>query len=272
MNFKRLRRRFILFWLGAAWALAPLPAQEIFIHRPGLEKHPVNRNGRVTLHGEYFGQWLAPGDFPGFNDLSGPRDRWLYGFQNIIYWGSGTRFMAQLLTHDDGGRRTKFDWHFSLRRHVMDNLVLIIGHDSNHDSDYQSSLDGRAYYLNRNYIGISLPFSLGGLLIEPFTWFFHHTNQRSHLDYSGETLRQEYGVRMAAVPVEALTISLQVIAQSDTLFAVGQSTLADLVIRYRILKFLELSAGGRSWRDIGESRLGNLRHYRQLHWGIAIVF
>jgi len=249
-----------------------LHAQEIFIHRPGLDKHPVEMRHRITLHGEYFGSLLYPGNFPAYNDLSGPEDRWLYGFQNIIHLGNTSRFFAQMLAHDDGGRRTKFDWHFSLRQHLLENLVLIFGHDSNHDSDYQSTLRGKSFYLNRNYVGFGLPYSQNGFYIEPFTWFFHHSNQRSHLDYSGEELRQEYGIRLGAVPLPGTTVSFQIIAQSDTIFALGQSYLADLIFRFQATGFLELSAGLRSWKDIGESRLGQSRHYYQLEWGIAVVF
>lgn len=267
----RLQRALPLLLAGLL-ASSLLEAQEIFIHRPDLEKQPVATHKRIALHGEYFGSLLYPGNFPGFNDLTGPEDQWLYGFQNLIQIGAGTRFLAQLLAHDDGGRRTKFDWHFSLRQKLMDNLVLIFGHDSNHDSDYQSTREGRAYYLNRNYVGFGLPFSAGGLYIEPFTWFFHHSNQKSHLDFSGEELRQEYGLRLGAQPAAGLTVSFQIIAQSDTIFSVGQSYLADLVMRLRATGFLELSAGYRSWKDIGESRLGSGLHYHQLEWGIAIIF
>ncbi len=68
--------------------------------------------------------------------MSGSLDRWNFGFQNIVHFTPTTRFISQLVTHDDGDQRTKFDWHFSLRQTVFENLVFIIGHDSNHDSDH----------------------------------------------------------------------------------------------------------------------------------------
>ena len=108
---------------------------EIFVYRPYKEKNPLFPNKKLTLHGEFFGQLQLPSDFPSYNNLSGKDDRWTYGFRNRIFFTENFWFLAQLVTHDDGSKRTKFDWHFSLRLNPMENLVLILGHDSNHDSD-----------------------------------------------------------------------------------------------------------------------------------------
>lgn len=250
----------------------PVFGQEIFIFRPDLEKDPVSREGKITMHGSYFGQLNYPGNFPSYNDLSGPEDRWNYGFKNVIFWGERTCFIAQLITHDDGGKRTKFDWHFSLRQDVWENLVFILGHDSNHDSDHQSYAGVRPYYVNRNYIGFGIPIRINNICVEPFTWFFHHTNQKSQLDYSGNTLKQEYGIRLGAWFDPGIGISIQAISQSDVLFSLGQALQADLIIRIRLLKFLDLSVGTGWWQDISESRLGSRLRFHRFHWGIAIPF
>ena len=110
------------------------------------------------MHGEFSGHLLYPCTFPSYNNLSGPEDRWSFGFQNFIHITPKTRFLAQLATHDDGKKRAKFDWHFSLRQDFINHLVFIFGHDSNHDPDFQSQLDGRSCYLNRNYLEFSQTF------------------------------------------------------------------------------------------------------------------
>jgi len=273
MNSKnRFKLIFFLAVILATGLLKQTSAQEIFIYRPDLEKKPVSREGKITLHGCYFGQLLYPGNYPSYNDLTGPEDRWNYGFKNIIFWGEHTRFAAQLITHDDGGARTKFDWHFSLRQDIWENLVFILGHDSNHDSDHQSRASGRTYYVNRNYIGFGIPFRINNFYIEPFTWFFHHTNQRSQLDYSGNILKQEYGLRLGAWFSPGIGISMQTISQSDVIFSLGQALQTDLIIRIRLLKFLDLSVGTSWWQDIKESRLGHRQWFHRFHWGIAIPF
>lgn len=245
---------------------------EIFIYRPYKTKHALFTEKKLTLHGEFFGQLQVPSTFPSYNDLSGPDDRWTYGFQNRIYFTEQIFFLAQLVTHDDGTQRTKFDWHFSLRINPFENLALILGHDSNHDSDRQSQLDGFAYYLNRNYIGFGLPFQIGDFYIEPFTWFLYHTNHKGHLDLSGEDLIQEYGLRVGAWFDEKFGISFQIMGQSEALFSLGQAYLADLIFRIKLIDYLELSIGGSIWKDIQESRLGNKQTFYKLHWGIAIPF
>lgn len=245
---------------------------EIFIYRPHVDKKPLQDELRITLHGEFFGHLQSPSTYPSFNDLSGPVDRWSYGFHNLIFLTQGTVFHAQLVAHDDGGRRTKFDWHFSLRQQVLENLVLIVGHDSNHDADYESRLEGKNFYLNRNYVGLGLPIRSDGLFIEPFTWFFHHTNQRGHLDFSGNRLRQEYGLRLAARHADQVSIHVQILAQSESLFSVGQSYLADLIVRIRITDFLEISMGASLWKDTQQSLLGNQKNFYKLLWGLALPF
>jgi len=246
---------------------------EIFVYRPYKEKNPLFPNHKLILHGEFFGQLQLPSNFPSYNDLSGKKDRWIYGFRNRIFITENFSFLAQLVTHDDGSKRTKFDWHFSLRLNPVENLVLILGHDSNHDSDYQSILDDdQGYYLNRNYAGFGLPFHVGDFYIEPFTWVLYLTNHMGHLDLSGEKLLQEYGIRIGAWMQDKIGISFQIICQSESFFSLGQTFLADLIFRIKLLDYLELSLGGSIWKDIQKSRLGNKQTFTKLHWGIAIPF
>lgn len=274
MNFKFKSKTFIVLSLLALFFLlsAESPAQEIFIHRPKLDKNPLNVEKKITLHGEFFGHLQFPSTFPSYNNLSGPQDRWNFGFQNIIFFTKNTRFLAQLVTHDDSKQRTKFDWHFSLRQTLLENLVFIIGHDSNHDSDFQSWLDGKPYFLNRNYIGLGLPFVSGSFYFEPFTWILHHSNQRGHLDMSGEKVKQEYGLRISYLYQDVFGAHIQVFAQSEAFFAVGQSYIADIYVRIKIFEFLELSVGSRLWRDIQESRLGQKDIFHKFMWGVVIPF
>jgi hypothetical protein len=245
---------------------------EIFLYRPYKQKNPLFPNNKLTLHGEFFGQLQMPSSFPSYNDLSGKDDRWTFGFRNRIFITENFSFLVQLVTHDDGSKRTKFDWHFSLRLNAMENLVLIAGHDSDHDSDYQSVVDGLAYYLNRNYAGFGLPFRAGDFYFEPFTWILYYTNHKGHLDLSGDNLFQEYGIRIGAWIQDSFGISLQVKAQSESFFSLGQAFLADLIFRVRLLDHVELSIGGSIWKDMQESRLGNKQTFFKLHWGIAIPF
>lgn len=245
---------------------------EIFIYRPYLEKRPLFKNNKISLHGEFFGQLQYPSTFPSYNDLSGPEDRWTFGFQNLIFLTENTSFLAQLITHDDGHKRTKFDWHFSLRHFIAENFVIIVGHDSNHDSDYQSTLNQESYFLNRNYVGFGLPIQTGDVYVEPFTWFFHHTNQRGHLDLSGKELRQEYGLRVGIWLKQKIGINFQILTQTETIFSLGQTFISDLIIRIRLLEYLEFSLGASLWKDIQKSLLGNQKKYYKLTWGVAIPF
>jgi hypothetical protein len=273
MNFKkRFLPAFLTICFLCVLGTETLLCYEIFVYRPYKEKNPLFPNKKLTLHGEFFGQLQLPSNFPSYNDLSGEDDRWTFGFRNRIFITENFSFLAQLVTHDDGSKRTKFDWHFSLRFNPLDNLVLILGHDSNHDSDYQSSLDGFAYYLNRNYAGFGIPFKLGDFYFEPFTWLLYHTNHKGHLDQSGEKLLQEYGIRIGAWIQDRLGISCQVIAQSESLFSLGQAFLADLIFRVKLSDYAEFSFGGSIWADIQESHLGNKKTFTKLHWGIAIPF
>jgi hypothetical protein len=273
MNFKKFLLLLILpIFLFCFFPNEILYGYEIFVHRPYNEKKPLFPNGKLTLHGEFFGQLQLPSDFPSYNDLSGEDDRWNFGFRNRIFFTENFSFLVQLVTHDDGSKRTKFDWHFSLRLNPLENLVLILGHDSNHDSDYQSTVDGLAYYLNRNYAGFGLPFQTGDFYIEPFTWVLYHTNQKGHLDLSGDFLLQEYGIRIGAWIQESVGVSLQVVAQSESFFSLGQTFMADLIIRVKLAEHMELSAGGSIWKDIQESAMENKQTFFKLHWGIAIPF
>jgi len=245
---------------------------EIFLYRPHKNKKPLFQENRITLHGEFFGHLQLPSNFPSYNDLTGPEDRWNYGFRNTVFLTENFSFLTQLVTHDDGSKRTKFDWHFSLRFSPFENLVLIFGHDSNHDSDYQSILDGHVFYLNRNYLGFGLPYQQGNFYFEPFTWFLYHTNQKGHIDLSGDELLQEYGIRMGAWFEETFGLSLQIMGQSAALFSLGQAFLADLILRVKIVDYLELSIGASIWKDIQESRLGNKKTFQKVYWGLAFPF
>lgn len=273
MNFKKPLLTGVLF-IGLLCIIAgeTLHGYEIFVYRPCKTKNPLFPNNKLTLHGEFYGQLQLPSNFPSYNDLSGEEDRWTFGFRNRIFITENFSFYAQLVTHDDGSQRTKFDWHFSLRMNPLENLVLILGHDSNHDSEHQSIVDGLAYYLNRNYIGFGLPFKVGEFYFEPFTWLLYHTNHKGHLDMSGEKLLQEYGIRIGAWIQDSIGISCQIIGQSESFFSLGQTFLADLIFRIRLLDYLELSFGGSIWKDIQESRLGNKKTFTKLYWGIAIPF
>ncbi len=272
MNFKSKVVLVFFFILLSLSLFTKAFAQEIFIYRPNPEKNALSLENKITVHGEFFGHLQYPSTFPSFNDLSGPTDRWNIGFQNIIHFTPSTRFLAQLVTHDDGHKRTKFDWHFSIRQKVLDNLVFFIGHDSNHDSDHLSLRGQSMYFLNRNYAGFGIPFESGSFYIEPFTWFFYNSNQRSYLDMSGKEVQQEYGIRLGYWHENLVGIHCQFLAQADTLFASGQSYMATVFIRIRIFKSLEISIGTSIWKDIQESRLGNKDKFYKFMWGIVFPF
>lgn len=262
--------------LLAAWAVfltAPgVSAYQIFIFRPASLEASSVLPGGISVHGEFFGWRLEPSTFPSYNDHSGPIDRWNFGFQNRVRLSPSTVIFAQLLTHDDGERRTKFDWHFHLRQHIIDNFVVIIGHDSDHDSDYLSRLNGKPFFTNRNYIGVGFPVEGESYYLEPFTWFFHHTNQRTHLDLSGEIIKQEFGIRFGAVFHDILSLHIQIFTQTDTLFDIGRAWIGDAIFRVAVAPWLELSVGAGIWKDIVESPGGTQQSFHKLHWGIAIPF
>jgi hypothetical protein len=262
----------ILFWLIAFFLPPALPGYEIFIYRRYEQKHPLVGGKKIFAHGEFFGQLQMPSTFPSYNDLTGGEDRWNFGFRNTVYLTQTTSFNAQLIAHDDGDKRTKFDWHFSLQQDIAKNFLLIIGHDSDHDSDHSSYVNGKPYYTNRNFIGLGLPFGGKNFLIEPFTWLLHHTNQRVYLDLSGSKLKQEYGVRVGALFGEYVTLSVQIVAQSDTLFYKGQTWLADLIFRFRLAEWFELALGASVWKDRESSPMGNKQSFSKFIWGIAIPF
>lgn len=251
----------------------PLFAYEIFIFRPHMDKTPLIPGNKLTVHGEFFGQLLSPSTFPSYNDMSGQEDRWNYGFQNIIFLTKTTSFLAQLVVHDDGDRRTKFDWHFSLRQLFFENLVLIIGHDSNHDSDYRSLSIMSNSYVNRNYAGFGFPLKRDPFYIEPFTLFFSSsTKQKTHLDQSGDDIRQEFGIRIGAWIQNLVGINFQIFSQTQELFTLGEAFIADLILRIKLLNHLELSLGASLWKDIKESPYGNQNKFYKFMWGIAIPF
>ena len=257
-----------LLLAGAARAAA----YELFIYRQLDRKEAVSLTGRLTLRGEFFGQLQSPSTFPSYNDLTGPEDRWNMGFQDYVLITPTTTLLAQLVTHDRGGERTKFDWHFSLRQELARNLVLILGHDSDHDADHASYLSGKRFYTNRNYIGVGAPFGDRGYTVEPFLRFFHHTNQPTHLDLTGEKLKQEYGLRLGALLAPAVTLSLQAVIQSGAVFGRAEAWLADLILRLRLTGWLEGTLGAGIWQDWGPSPGGQKKTFTKLVWGIAVPF
>ncbi|NIO48396.1 MAG: hypothetical protein GTN73_03000 [Candidatus Aminicenantes bacterium] len=274
MNIKK-RICIVFFFLLFSCFIIPdsVYSYVLFIYRPYLEKRPVSREKKVTLHGEFFGHLQLPSTFPSYNDLSGKEDRWNYGFRNIIFITENTVFLAQLVTHDDNHSRTKFDWHFSLRQFLSRNLVLIIGHDSNHDLDHRSAINQSRYYVNRNYIGLGLPSKKGDFYIEPFLWYLlENTKQRGHLDLSGDSPRYEYGLRVGRWFEDRVGLHFQIFYQTEKLFSRGQTHIADLIVRIRLLDWLELSAGGGIWKDIKTSPSGSKQKFYKLTWGVAIPF
>jgi hypothetical protein len=260
---------------GAAWLLlgaALSSGYELYIYRQFNPREAISVTGRLALRGDFFGQLQAPSNFASYNDLSGPADRWEMGFQDYVLITPTTTLLAQLVTHDKGGERTKFDWHFSLRQALARNLVLILGHDSDHDADHSSVLDGKRFYTNRNYVGVGAPIDGQGLVVEPFLRFFHHTNEPTHLDLTGEKLAQEYGLRVGARLGQAATLSFQGVIQSSSVFGRAEAWLADLIIRIRLTGWLEGSFGGGIWADWGPSPAGLKKTFSKLIWGIAVPF
>lgn len=269
---RRVAAAFLVMLAGLLSAPAALCGHERFIYRRSDPKENLLAQKRITMHGELFGQLLFPSSYPSYNDLSGEEDRWNFGFHDHFFITSTTAFHAQLVTHDKDGERTKFDWHFSIRQRLVGPLALDVGHDSDHDSDRTSYLNGKPYYTNRNYIGIHLAFTRESFLIEPFARFFHNTNQRAYLDLSGEKLAQEYGLRVGISFGRAGTLSLQLLGRSSKVFGRIESGLADLVLRFRLTDWLEATVGGGILADAQRSPLGNKRTFRKLAWGIAIPF
>jgi hypothetical protein len=260
-------------WLALSLLLPPvLFGYEIFLYRRLDPRENLLGQKKIVMHGELFGQLLSPSTCPSYNDLSGGTDRWNFGFHASFLITPTTLFHAQLVTHDDNGERTKFDWHFSLRQQAARNLAFDLGHDSDHDFDHTSMRLGKPYYTNRNYAGVYLPWAGEAYVIEPFIRFFHHTNQRVHLDLSGEKLCQEIGLRVGAAFGKSAHLSLQVIAQSSQVFGRSDAWLADLIFRLRLTAWLEASAGGGVWADIRTSPDGNKQRFYKLIWGIAIPF
>lgn len=262
----------IVIIAGLLLASSSAQAYEIFIYRPFDEKLDLVNQKKISLRGELFGQFQFPSNFPSYNDLSGKEDRWNFGFRNYLFITPTTVFQVQLVTHDDGAQRTKFDWHFSLRQSLSSYITLVVGHDSDHDSDHTSYVNGKPYYTNRNYVGFSLPFSGRNFLLEPFSWFFHHTNQRTYLDLSGKKLKHEYGLRLGVRIVDQATLSGQLIFQADTVFGPPQMWAADLIFRLKLAPWFEMATGSSWWRDWEPSLAGQKQSFHKLIWGMAIVF
>jgi len=272
-SMKNKRISHLLFLVCCIFFFKSIYGYEIFIYRPYPDIKPFSLEKKIHVHGEFFGQWQFPSTFPSYNDLSGAEDRWNYGFRNIIFFTERTSFQAQLVTHDDATDRSKFDWNFTLRHLLSENLVLVIGHDSNHDSDHVSLIEGRRYYVNRNYLGLGFPLKRGNVYLEPFFWaFLHNTKDRVHLDLSGKDLRQEFGIRIGTWLEDRIGLHFQLKSQADRLLSFGQAFLADLIIRVKLSAWLELSTGGGYWQDMKTSPLGNRKKFYKLTWGIAIPF
>ena len=267
---KTIRVLFCLSLLVGSFSRAS--GYEIFLYRPVKDKKPAALTKKISVSGEFFAFHLAPSTFPSYNDLSGKTDKWNFGFQNRIYITDSTLLMAQLLTHDDGTQRTKFDWHFHLRQRLADSFVLFIGHDSDHDSEHLSRVDGKPFFTNRNYIGLGLPMEGENFYVEPFTWVFHHSNLRTHLDFSGEKIKQEFGLRLGALLSDIVGLHAQIVSQSDAFFDLGQIFMGELIVRIELAPWLELSVGGSFWKDIKTSPLGNKKSFSKLMWGLAIPF
>lgn len=263
---------FILFIAALLLRPPPLASYELFIYRLFEDPPSLAREKKIFVFGEFFGQFLSPSTFPSYNDLSGEDDRWNFGFRNYLFLTPNTMLHAQLLTHDNGTVRTKFDWHFSLHQSWGRYLEVFIGHDSDHDSDHVSTIQEKSSFTNRNYIGIGFPTRGKIFVIEPFIWFFHHTNQRIYLDLSGDKLKQEIGLRLGALPTKHLSLSSQLIFQSDALFSLGQMLLFDLVLRNKLTAWLEISLGTSLWRDRETSPMGNKKTFYKFYWGIAVPF
>lgn len=249
-----------------------LPGYELYVFRRFDPTDSLTVAGRVVLRGELFAQIQSPSTFPSYNDLSGDADIWNFGFHDYLMITPSILLHVQLVTHDDGRNRTKFDWHFSLRQEVAGVAAVIIGHDSDHDSDHLSRLDGKPFYTNRNYVGLGIPVAGRNFIAEPFFRLFHHTNQRVHLDLSGEKLVQEIGLRLGGAPVSWAGVSFQVIWQSSRAFRAGEAFLADLGLRFRVAPWLELAAGGSIWADRLGSPKGKKQSFSKLFWGLDIPF
>jgi len=132
---------------------------------------------------------------------------------------------------------------------------------------------GKPFYTNRNYVGLSLPVEFESFAIEPFIWFFHHTNQRTYLDLSGNKLKQEIGLRAATWLRDGrATVSLQLVSQTSELFYLGQAFRLDVIVRVKLADWIELSWGGGLWQDREESPLGLKQRFYKYTWGLAIPF
>ncbi len=272
MNSNRLFRHIVL-GIAVLFGLArAATAYEVFLWRPRADADALSRTGRVTMHGELFACLLAPSTFPSYNDLSGATDRWHFGFQDRLALTPTTLILAQLLTHDDGTQRTKFDWHFSLRQQVIENVVLMIGHDSDHDVEHVSLLRGKPFFTNRNYIGVGMPIEGRTIYVEPFLRFFHHTNQRTFLDMSGEKVVQETGLRLALRPAPGIDCHGQVFSQTDRVFEIGRDFNVEVIARFRVADWLEFSWGFNLWRDLEASPAGRQQSFSKIMWGIAVPF
>ena len=99
MSFKHKRGypAFLLIIILLFLSIEKVSAQEIYICRPLLEKDSIFMNKKVTVHGDYFGYLIFPGNFPSHNDLSGEEDRFNFGFQNILFLGKNTRLLVRFL-------------------------------------------------------------------------------------------------------------------------------------------------------------------------------
>jgi len=277
MSFRTRARTAGRLLFGTFLLLLPLAARlagyEMFVFRRYDRKEAFSLTGRVRLQGDLFAQVQAPSSFPSYNDHSGPADRWTIGFQEQLVITPTTFLVGQLVAHNRGPEFTKFDWHFSLRQEVMSNLVVLFGHDSDHDADHESLLDGKHYFTNRNYFGVEVPVTGADLLVEPFLRFFlGSTRQPTRLDLTGDEISQESGVRLGARFGPSVTLSAQALVQSSAVFNLAQAWLAEVIVRFRLTGWLEATVGGTVWQDWGEDTAGVKQTFSRLSWGLAVPF
>jgi hypothetical protein len=92
------------------------------------------------------------------------------------------------------------------------------------------------------------------------------------LDLSGERLRQEYGLRASLWADEGLSVHLQTCFQTAAAFSLGQAFSGEIILRLKLVPWLELSLGGSLWADLEKTALGAKQSFYKLVWGIAVPF
>jgi hypothetical protein len=273
MSFKNCRKSARIIWVCALSFFAGLPSvlsgYEVFIYRRFDPRENLFDQKRITLHGELFGQLLSPSTFPSYNDLSGEEDRWNFGFHNYLLISPSTVLHTQLLTHDMGGERTKFDWHFSVRQQLIRSLASIWGMIRPRFGPHQH-LRGRPYYSTAITSG-SMCLEAGSLLSSTL-----HPILPSHEPDSILTLGRETPSELRPagrhVPRGVVGFSFQLLPSPAVPSAGSEVWLGDLILRARLAGWLETTLGGGVWSDLIRSPLGNKQTFYKLIWGIAIPF